>query len=90
MRLLAINNYVIVKINQSEESVRSSGLTVPEEREINPFGTVVSVGPQVKEKISEGDKVLIPIMGVSEYRDGLEKYLILLDHQVYAVLHEVF
>lgn len=90
MTLKAMFNYVVVKIDLEAPTEHPSGLALPaKQNEFPSSGIITSVGPECKvPEMIEGKHVLIPPTGVGQLvTEGLENYLVLLDHEIYGVIN---
>lgn len=87
MTMQAIKDKVFVKVQNDIEQVTKGGLIVPGtvKKEPQKYGTVISVGNDVKE-IQCGDQIMYHDRGGQTVIIDGEEYRILSDNEIYGVL----
>jgi len=90
MKVVAINDHVIVKEIPKQERITKGGILLPStavKEEPNKFGRVISVGEKVK-GISPGDIVVFARFGGQTFVVEDETYIVLKEPEVYCILYE--
>ncbi len=93
MNLQPLDDRIVVRPNESEETT-ASGLVIPDTAKEKPTeGEVIAVGPgrfedgnRVPLDVKVGDKVIYSKYGGNEYKYKGEEYVILQSRDIYAVV----
>ena len=89
--LVAQGKVIIFEVNLNKEAVTSSGIVIPSkaDKESQSQALVVSVGPDVKIDIKEGDTAIISRVGGEVFNLGGRDFYALKEEDVFAVIKEV-
>jgi co-chaperonin GroES (HSP10) len=63
MKISPMHNYVHVKLHKKEDTERNSGLLAVGDNDKRVLGTIVALGPEVRESLVVGQEVLVPPYG---------------------------
>lgn len=74
------HNYILVAMNQPDEEVRDSGITIVAQADRQVVGVVLAKGPDVKESLEIGQEVLVPPYGAGLILDKVHRMY--LDYEV--------
>ncbi|MBQ4420781.1 MAG: co-chaperone GroES [Synergistales bacterium] len=84
-----LSDRVLVKSAEAEEKT-ATGIIIPDTAKEKPMeGTVIAVGPGKKDEpmtVKAGDKVLYGKYSGTEINVGDEKYLIMRESDIYAII----
>lgn len=84
-----MSDRVLVKSAEAEEKT-ATGIIIPDTAKEKPMeGTVIAVGPGKKDEpmtVKAGDKVLYGKYSGTEINVGDEKYLIMRESDIYAII----
>ncbi len=84
-----LSDRVLVKSAEAEEKT-ATGIIIPDTAKEKPMeGTVIAVGPGKKDEpmtVKAGDKVLYGKYSGTEISVGEEKYLIMRESDIYAII----
>ena len=84
-----LSDRVLVKSAEAEEKT-ATGIIIPDTAKEKPMeGTVIAVGPGKKDEpmtVNAGDKVLYGKYSGTEINVGDEKYLIMRESDIYAII----
>ena len=84
-----LSDRVLVKSAEAEEKT-ATGIIIPDTAKEKPMeGTVIAVGPGKKDEpmtVKTGDKVLYGKYSGTEINVGDEKYLIMRESDIYAII----
>jgi len=85
--LQPVGERLLVKRVEKKENTTASGLVLPKEATMNQtiLGEVIEVGESVKD-VAVGDTVLVSIFAGTDVEYGDEKYIILKDYDVLALV----
>ena len=90
--LAPLGDRVLIEVpEEPEEKTTASGIIISGEDKVEKVlkGTVIGVGPQVKEDIKLGDKILFSKYGYEEVEDTDRKtYFVTHISNVMAVIHD--
>lgn len=86
MNLLPLGDRLVLKQCQAEETTKS-GIVLPGQSQEKPQeAIVVAVGPEVKAKLAEGDKVIYSKYAGSTVKVDEEELMIIKEEDVLAVV----
>ncbi|MDY6393573.1 MAG: co-chaperone GroES [Bacteroidales bacterium] len=89
MNIKPLSDRVLVKSAEAEEKT-ATGIIIPDTAKEKPMeGTVIAVGPGKKDEpmtVKAGDKVLYGKYSGTEINVGDEKYLIMRESDIYAII----
>jgi co-chaperonin GroES (HSP10) len=91
MKVIAVNDKVIVEKIIEVDQMTPGGLYIPNnvEKEPQAYGKVVSVGPEVKDKsIKEGSIIIAAKFGGMAIILDNKTYVVYMDKEVYGVITE--
>lgn len=94
--LKALEDRVILKVDDNKEEVSSSGFILQSTHEIKNIGTVVSVGPgrylpsgiQLEQDVSVGDRVMFNSMATMSLEHEGKDYLSVFSRDILAIVNE--
>lgn len=86
MKLLPLGERLVLKQCQAEETTKS-GIVLPGQSQEKPQeAIVVAVGPEVKSKLAEGDKVIFSKYAGSTVKVDDEELMIIKEEDILAVV----
>ena len=90
MKIVAINDHVVVQEMKKEERITKGGLVIPQTAGEEPqkFGKVLVVGNQVKSELKENDIIVFAKHGGQTFVIDNEYYVVLKEPEIYCVLRD--
>lgn len=89
MKMIAINDHVVVQEMKKEERLSKGGLVIPQTaiEEPQKFGKVLSVGEKVT-SVREGDIVVFAKFGGQAFVVDNEYLIVLKEPEIYCILRD--
>ena len=85
-RVVPLLDRILLQRVKAEQKTKS-GILIPEKaQETLNEAIVIDLGPQVKELLKKGDRVLLPPFGGNQVKVGSEEYLLMKDSEILAKL----
>ena len=86
MKLVPLSDRVVLKQCEAEETTKSGIILTSSAQEKPQEAIVVAVGPEVKAKLAEGDKVIYSKYAGTDVKMEDEEYIIVRQSDILAVI----